>query len=316
MRDSKIRGLGTKGLIFIGLIFFVGLLIVATQSPAMALGGAMIPIAFGLVSATPVDGVSNLRTLRYTHNADTVAGNVVVYNGLVLIAVNDALANVENVWIYAGRVTFPKEADLAVNQGDQIYWDSGNSVITTTAGANTPCGFCQEKAAASDTTITVMLWPDIIAATVTNIQLADGKVLIGAANGIAAAKTLSGDFTITREGVATLKATKSLENTIADPGTGQAIPVDKSGSIAITTAAAETNTLAAPDADGLLLSLTCNVYAVGDRVITCATTVNQTGNNTLTFGAAGDTILLYSVMIGGALRWRVAANDGVALSTV
>jgi hypothetical protein len=34
----------------------------------------------------------------------------------------------------------------------------------------------------------------------------------------------------------------------------------------------------------------------------------------MTFGAAGDMIVLRAMKVGGALRWRVVANDGVALS--
>lgn len=107
-----------------------------------------------------------------------------------------------------------------------------------------------------------------------------------------------------------------LANAISDPGDGQAIPVTASGSIAITTAAAETNTMAIPTFVGQQISLICDVYAVGDRVITVAAAVNQTGNNTLTFGAAADMIVLTAMQVAGALVWRVTANDGVALSTV
>ena len=103
---------------------------------------------------------------------------------------------------------------------------------------------------------------------------------------------------------------------ISDPGTGAAIPVGVSAHIAITTAAAETNTLAIPTFVGQKLILICDVYAVGDRVVTVAAAVNQTGNNTLTFGAAGDLIVLEGSQVAGALVWRVTANDGVGLTTV
>lgn len=107
---------------------------------------------------------------------------------------------------------------------------------------------------------------------------------------------------------------KYVPLTLADPGTGQAIPVTRSASIAITTAAAETNTLAIPTFIGQRLILICDVYAVGDRVITSAQPINQTGNTIMTFGAAGDFIVLEAAQVGGALRWRVVSNDGVALS--
>lgn len=101
-----------------------------------------------------------------------------------------------------------------------------------------------------------------------------------------------------------------------DPGDATAIPVTRSAHIAITTAAAETNTLAIPTFIGQKLILVCDVYAAGDRVVTAAAAVNQTGNNTLTFGAAGDFIVLEAAQVAGALVWRVTHNDGVGLTTV
>ena len=101
--------------------------------------------------------------------------------------------------------------------------------------------------------------------------------------------------------------------TLADPGDAAAIPVTRSASIAITTAGPETNTLAIPTFIGQQLALICDVY-VGDRVITSAQAINQAANTIMTFGAAADMIVLQAMQVGGALRWRVVANDGVALS--
>ena len=102
---------------------------------------------------------------------------------------------------------------------------------------------------------------------------------------------------------------------IADPGDGEAIPVTGDGNCPLVSAGAETRTLAAPSYVGQEIDLTCKTY-VGDITLTVATTVNQTANNTLVFGVAGDTISLHAVEIGANLRWRVGSNDGVALSTV
>jgi hypothetical protein len=67
--------------------------------------------------------------------------------------------------------------------------------------------------------------------------------------------------------------------TLADPGHSAPIPVTRSASIAITTAGAETNTLAIPTFIGQQLALICDVY-VGDRVITCiAQAINQAGEH-------------------------------------
>lgn len=136
--------------------------------------------------------------------------------------------------------------------------------------------------------------------------------------------TLGGDVVIagsktftTGTGVSLFKGKQRSDaaaNTIADPGTGAAIPVTDSGVLMITTAGAETNTLADPTFVGQRLTMICSVYAVGDRVVTAAHGINQTGNTIMTFGAAQDFIELVGVTVNAALRWRVVANDGVALS--
>jgi hypothetical protein len=99
----------------------------------------------------------------------------------------------------------------------------------------------------------------------------------------------------------------------ADPGNAGAIPVTSSGQCALTSAGAETRTLAIPTFAGQRLLLHCDVY-VGNIVVTSAQAINQTGNTIMTFGAARDNCELVGITVGGALRWQVAYNDGVALS--
>lgn len=103
--------------------------------------------------------------------------------------------------------------------------------------------------------------------------------------------------------------------TIADPGDSGAIAVTANGMCALTSAGAETRTLAIPSFAGQQLAIICDTY-VGNIVITSAQAINQAGNNTMTFGVVNDSIFLVAMTIGGALRWRVVGNDGVALSTV
>lgn len=101
---------------------------------------------------------------------------------------------------------------------------------------------------------------------------------------------------------------------IADPGDAGAIPVTRTGNVAITTAAAETRTLAIPTFNGQRLAISCDVYAVGDAVITVASAFNQTGNTIITLNTAGDTVELLAVQVASALVWRLVVNDGAALS--
>jgi hypothetical protein len=103
---------------------------------------------------------------------------------------------------------------------------------------------------------------------------------------------------------------------IADPGDAGAIPVTKSGSVAITTTGVvDTRTLAIPGLAGITLAISLDVDA-GDAVITAAGTINTTGNNTITMADAGDIVVLTAVQVAGALVWRVVVADGAVLSTV
>ena len=112
-----------------------------------------------------------------------------------------------------------------------------------------------------------------------------------------------------------LVGTNALANAITDPGNAGAIPATASGVCAITTAGAETRTLAIPTAIGQEIVLVIDTDG-GTAVITSAQAINQAGNNTITMAEVADMIRLTAVTIGGALRWRVTANDGAVLSTV
>jgi|ETNvirenome_6_85_1030632.scaffolds.fasta_scaffold01368_4 hypothetical protein len=106
-----------------------------------------------------------------------------------------------------------------------------------------------------------------------------------------------------------------LHHEITDPGDAGAVPVTDSGFCNLVTAGAETRTMAIPAAEGL--EITINMLTDGGNgVLTVASAVNATGNNTLTFGATSDVVRFLAVDNGGTLAWRIIANDGVALSTV
>lgn len=124
----------------------------------------------------------------------------------------------------------------------------------------------------------------------------------------------AGLITATTVETALAELVKYVPVTLADPGTGVAIPVTRSATVNIVTAAAETNTLAIPTFLGQKLILNMDTRVGGDRVVTSAQAINQAGNTVMTFGAARDNIVLEAITVGGALRWQVTHNDGVALS--
>lgn len=107
----------------------------------------------------------------------------------------------------------------------------------------------------------------------------------------------------------------ALTNAIADPGDGEAIPVTESGYVPIVTSGSETRTLAAPSFIGQQLMLYVKTDG-GTCVITVASAINQTGNNTITMADVRDVIQLVAIESGANKVWHVVSNDGAALSTV
>ena len=183
----------------------------------------------------------------------------------------------------ADSLIFGDDAKLVLGTGSDITasWN-GTKLLIGQAAANSAIDFGVDGAG-----IDLVLYGDTASAAATWDQSADSLIL---------------------SGVAKIKL-----QTIA-AATGAAIPVTHSGSLPITTAAAETNTLADPSYLGQTISIFADTYAVGDRVITAASRINQAGNTIITLGAVGDYIKLEAITIGGALKWQVVANDGAALS--
>ena len=211
--------------------------------------------------------------------------------GLVRVKLNTAIsqANVgDNVFLVDDQTV-----DLAANTTNDIFCGIIAKYISTTEA-----------------------WIDIEPA----IRQADVATHIADVSGAHAASAISiadaGGFTANTDVEAALQELyPKAPVAIADPGNAGAIPVTKSGTVGITTTAAQTRTLAIPGIAGIDIGISLNVDG-GDCVITSAQAINQTGNNTITLGDAGDFILLKAVLVGGALRWRVVVNDGCSLTTV
>lgn len=110
-----------------------------------------------MATATVRGGVSQVRTLKLAHTAQVGARDVIVSGGQVLVAVNAALANAANTYVFRGPVEFPKEASLAVAVGEVCYWVAANGNVNKTASGNTKVGICVKAAGASDTTVLIEL---------------------------------------------------------------------------------------------------------------------------------------------------------------
>jgi len=219
--------------------------------------------------------------IDFTPGSNVAAGAVVaIGSNTIAIAKRPIAAGVLGALATRGVFDGAK-ATGAVNLGDAIYWDATGDPVGGTAGSG--------------------------AFTTT----AAGNVYAGRAVAAAA----EADATVRFELRETDSLNAGLANAIADPGDAGAIAVTRSGTCPLVTAGAETRTLAVPTFAGQQISLGLKTDG-GDCVVTAASGVNVTGNNTLTFSDAGEHILLAAIEVGAALAWRVVCNDGVALSTV
>ena len=218
--------------------------------------------------------------IDYTPGAAVSAGNVIVLGNSIAVAKLDIAADCLGALATRGVYDGVK-ATGAINLGDAVYWDADGDPVGGVAGSG--------------------------AFTTT----AAGNIYAGRA--VAAA--LEADTTVRFELRETDILNAGLSNAITDPGDAGAIGVTRSGTCPLVTADAETRTLAIPSFAGQQLNLGFKTDG-GDCVVTVASGVNVTGNNTLTFDNAGEHILLAAIEVGAALAWRVLANDGVGLSTV
>lgn len=219
--------------------------------------------------------------IDYTPGTAKSAGDVVVQNGMVGFVTTDLAANEKGSLCILG-VADTVKANGAINAGNALYWDADGDPQGGTAGT----GCLTTTAAAND--------------------FAGWAVEAAGAN----------DERVKCLFVRTPSLTVGdITKPIADPGNAGAIPVTSSGYVPLVTAGAETRTLAAPTFIGQQLLLYMKTDG-GDCVVTCATTINETGNNTITFDNTGEALRLTAVEEGANLRWRLAQADGAGLSTV
>lgn len=221
------------------------------------------------------------RSIDYTPGAAVSAGDVVVQNNLVGIAAVDIEANRLGALHVEGIFDVAK-ASGGINAGASVFWDADGNPLGGTAGTG--------------------------AATTT----AEGNTYMGWAVEAAGVSDTTVRVLLVRSPSITVH--EPLTAALEDPGDEGAIPVTGSGHVVLVTEGAETRTLAAPEFVGQQLMLVLSVDG-GDCVVTCATGLNQTGNDTATFGDAGDTLVLVAIDVGGSARWRVMSNDGVSLTT-
>lgn len=81
--------------------------------------------------------VQSGNTLDIVAPAAVVSGGVVIKGAIIGVSNVDAAEGETFALDVVGVFTLPKVAALAIGQGDVVYWDSANGVVTKTAGGNT-----------------------------------------------------------------------------------------------------------------------------------------------------------------------------------
>lgn len=98
---------------------------------------------------------------------------------------------------------------------------------------------------------------------------------------------------------------------VADPGDAGTLTADRQLSLfKITTAAAETRTLAQPTKPNIMC-MVCLDATSGDLTLTVTGGYNQAATTSLTLDTAGDWVLFMSVEVGSSYYWRVISSEGV-----
>ena len=220
--------------------------------------------------------------VAYTPSAAQAAGEVNILNGMFRFATQPIAASALGSVKTVGGPPTVRIVKITGNLGigNVVYWDATGDV----AGAST-------SGTGAVTTVAV------------------GNTLVGRVIKAAGVSDQTVDVQLTL-GVVT---ESTLQNVIADPGTGNAIPVTASGHVPIAMGGiGQTNTLAAPTFPGqeLLLYVVAEGGGTDTRIITCSTLLNIANNNTITFEAVGEAVHLVAVEEGAATyRWRVVFQD-------
>ena len=143
------------------VLLCAGLVMAGVIDPVV---GAMPLIGIGAVKVR--DDLNNVRTLKYTHNGATVTDTIYYLNGMVLLAMNSALANVENVFVCSGLIEYTKVEAQAWTGGQKIYWDGTAAKFTNVYAVGCIlAGYASEPAANPSTTGFIVLDPSMRAAS-------------------------------------------------------------------------------------------------------------------------------------------------------
>lgn len=143
------------------LVLCAGLAMAGVIHPAMA---ALPFIGIGAVKVR--DDICMVRTIKYTHSSATTVDTIYYLNGMILLAMNSALANAENVFVSSGLIEYTKVAAQAWTGGQKIYWDPTAEKFTNVRAIGCIlAGYAAESAANPSSTGFIVLDPSMRAAS-------------------------------------------------------------------------------------------------------------------------------------------------------
>ena len=98
-------------------------------------------------------------TVNYTPGTAVDAGDIVVQGQLFGVACADIAASALGALTVAGVFSLPKAttSTSALTAGADVYWDSSGEVVTTTTSTNVYVGKVEIAAAATASTVNVLL---------------------------------------------------------------------------------------------------------------------------------------------------------------
>jgi len=105
--------------------------------------------------STEIVGASeDIKSITTAHSASTSALTPLLLNSRVVVPLNDANANADNVFVYkAPRLKVDKNTGEAWTALGLVYWDDSakNFTTSTGSGSNTLAGIIVADAASADT---------------------------------------------------------------------------------------------------------------------------------------------------------------------
>jgi predicted RecA/RadA family phage recombinase len=104
-------------------------------------------------------------TMDYQAPAAGTKGDTFIYGDLVVFLLDDVAANgLVGICHDAEKAEFPKTAGLAINQGQRVYWNDANKVVTLTA-ADRAIGWCYRNALAGDSEVRIRFHQELESTT-------------------------------------------------------------------------------------------------------------------------------------------------------